>query len=139
MSKRNNQAKQHFSYKRDEEELVELCQFIREAFPGITIEREWCIFYDRNDNYLGFGKTMEEGRITRFRTPDVMIIRNNKLVGCLELDGKVHEESGFGDTLERNELYEKLRVPLKVITKSQIKISIFDDAYKKVSELLGVQ
>lgn len=139
MSKKNNQAKQHFSYKNDEQELVDLCQFIREVFPDITVEREWCIFYDRDENYLGFGKTMNEGRITRFRTPDVMIIKDKKLVGCLELDGKVHDEAGFGDTIERNELYARLKIPLKVITKSQISISIFDDAYKKVSELLGVQ
>lgn len=139
MSKKNNQAKQHFSYKNDEQELVELCQFIRDVFPNITVEREWCIFYDRDDNYLGFGKTMNEGRITRFRTPDVMLIRDDKLIGCLELDGKVHQEAGFGDTLERNELYERLGIKLKVITKSQISVSIFDEAYKLVSELLGVK
>ena len=136
MSKRNNQAKQKFGYKNDTEDLVELGQFLRESL-NVRIEREWCVFYDRNETFLGVGKNMPEGRICRFKTPDLMVFnkKNNKLICCVELDGSVHDLH-LGDTMDRNELYENLGIPLVVITKSTMGVSMFDDAYNKVQPLV---
>lgn len=136
MSKKNNQAKQKFSYKNDEQDLVDLGQFLREAF-NIRVEREWCIFYDNNDKYLGYGKTMSEERRCKFRTPDLMIInpKTRRIICCVELDGSVHDVK-LGDTMDRNDLYETLRIPLVIVNKSTIQVSMFDDAYKKVKTFI---
>lgn len=136
--KKHNQAKQHFGYKNDTSELVELGQFIREAFPNVRVEREWCVFYDQFDRYIGVGKNMPEGRICKFKTPDLMLIdkKTNKLLCCVELDGSVHDTMGFGDTMDRDELYKTLGIDLIVVNKSTIEVSMFDDAYGKIERVL---
>jgi len=133
-AKKNNQAKRKFSYKNDTDDLVELGQFLRDAFgKNLRVEREWCIFYE-NLKLLGTGKNMPEGRMYKFKTPDLMLFNNktNKLICCIELDGKVHDTVAFGDTLDRNELYKELGIPLLVVSKSTMIVSMFDDCYGKV-------
>jgi len=130
-----NQFMRQKSYKNDTEDLVNLGQFLRDAFgKNLRVEREWCVYYDNNERLIGTGKNMLEGRLCRFKTPDLMLFNNitGKLICCVELDGKVHDTVAFGDTLDRNELYEKLGIPLIVLSKSTMEVSMYDDCHSKV-------
>ena len=138
-SKKHNQWIRHKSYKNDTEDLVNLGQFLRDVFgKNLRVEREWCVFY-KDDILLGVGKNMPEDRICRFKTPDLMLINNNtnNLICCVELDGKVHDTVAFGNTLDRNELYETLGIPLVVLNKSTMEVSMFDDCYNKVEPFVS--
>jgi len=133
-SKKHNQAQRKFSYKNDTDDLVALGQFLRDAFgKNLRVEREWFVFYE-NEKLVGTGKTVPVGCRYRIKTPDLMLFNDitGKLICCVELDGKVHDTVAFGDTLDRNELYEKLGIPLIVLSKSTMEVSMYDDCHSKV-------
>lgn len=132
MSKKNNQTKRSKSYKNDTEDLVSLGQFLRDSFgKNLRVEREWCIFY-KDDKVIKIAQNVYNDHKYRFKTPDLMLFNKNKLICCVELDGSVHDTIAFGNTLERNALYERLNIPLIVLSKSTMSISMYDDCYGKV-------
>lgn len=131
--KHDNQMVRSKAYKNDTKDLVSLGQFLRDVFgKKLRVEREWFIIYDNNDKFLGVSKTVPVGNTHRIKTPDLMLFNGKKLICCIELDGSVHDTIGVGDTLARNELYERLGIPLIVLTKSEMGISMYDDCYGKV-------
>ncbi|NIU00680.1 MAG: hypothetical protein GWN01_07005 [Nitrosopumilaceae archaeon] len=136
--KKNNQAKHKFSYKNDTPELVEVAQFLREAFPGILVKVEWAILYN-DSGFKGYAKNVNIDCPYRFKTPDIMLIdkKNRNLIGCIEIDGNVHDVH-LDETWQRNELYEEIGVPLEVVTKTTMNLSIFDEAYKCAEKLCKV-
>ena len=132
--KKNNQAKQKFAYKNDTQDLVNLGQFLREAF-NVRVEREWFIFY-RDDTFVGVSSTVPDTCTYSIKTPDLMLFEGSKLICCVELDGKVHDTVAFGDTLDRNELYKTLGIPLVVINKGTLEVSMYDTAHREVEKII---
>lgn len=129
----------NYTYKNDEVELIELGQFIRDVFPNVIVQVESYILYSKTTRkYMGYTKTIPVNCPYGFRNPDIMIInkKTKELITCLELDGGIHTKTIFSDTMERNDLYEELKVPLKVITKAEITTSVFDKVYQKLSKIL---
>jgi len=134
---KNNQAKNYFSYKNDDVDLVEVGQFLRDAFK-YNVEREWYIAFDKLDGRcLGFTKTISESSGYKIRNPDLILIdKKGRLKLVIEIDGGIHDKK-FLETEKRNEDYFMAGLPLLVISKLEITTSIFDLVYKKVSEKLG--
>ena len=146
MQRKHNQAKQHFAYKNDTEDLVALGQFFREAFTGITVKREWFILFDaRTGAYVRTQEREPTSRQYKYRHPDLMIFNGKfsktvtvimeKPLVCFELDGSIHT-AHMSETWERNEQYKLAQIYLAVTNKLEIKHSMFDDAYSKISEIL---
>jgi len=134
-SKKNNQAKDFFSFKDDDFDLVELGQFIRDT-TKYRVEREWHILFNSNSgNFMGYYKTIPENPKYNSRNPDLILI-NKKTKGIeliIELDGDIHRIKET-DTDERNEQYEKAGIPLLVINKWEMNTSIYDYVNKKLEE-----
>ena len=131
----------HFGYKNDSQELIEVCQFLRETIPNIRVEREWYIVFDRKTGkYVGYSKTVVDDTKYRYRNPDILIRdkKSGELLLCVEIDGSVHDVY-VEETEERNEQYAEGNVPLLPITKSSIETSIFDEVYNKVKERLKIE
>ena len=125
--------------KNDIDELTELGQFLRDAFPKILVRVEWAMFYDDENMYRGYSKVVYEDSKYNFRIPDFMLIdkESKKLLGCIEIDGSIHDVH-VDDTDKRNKLYDDLNINLKVINKTLLKIektSIFDIIYRYAEEI----
>lgn len=112
---------------------------MRDVFPGLKVKVEWFIFYKVHDKYeyMGMKDAVYDGCTLRYRRPDLIIHVNGtkQILCCIELDGKVHTIH-LAETLQRNDLYKELKIPLIVIPKDDV--SVFDYAYQKVKEVLGV-
>lgn len=138
MALKNNQAKNFFSYKNDERELVEVGQFIRDT-TDYRVEREWYILFEKETGfYVGYSKTFNGNPKYKPRNPDLIIINKNtnQLLLVIEIDGSVHDVH-ISETEERNEEYRYAGVPLLVIDKREIETTIFDLVHKKLIERLG--
>jgi hypothetical protein len=137
MALKNNQAKAHFSYKKDDVDLVEVGQFLRET-TKYRVEREWYIFIAKtNGEYGGFSSTVgEKAHISyKIKNPDLILIdkHSQTLKLVIEIDGSVHDRK-FLKTEQRNEVYFMAGIPLLVIDKADIETTIFDLVHKKVEE-----
>ena len=133
---KNNQAKNYFSYKNDDVDLVEIGQFLRDAFK-FRVEREWFIVFNEiTRDYLGYTPNIVVEMGKKIRNPDLMIIKDNKIKLIIEIDGGIHDKKMF-DTEQRNAEYEFAGLPLLVINKLEIETTIFDLVYKKVNERIG--
>lgn len=137
---KNNQAKNYFSYKNDEIELVDLCQFLRET-TEYRVEREWYVLFDQSTGaFLRVVPNVPNNipRTIKPRNPDIILInkKTNKLVLVVEIDGEVHRVK-FLDTEERNQDYFLAGLPLLVIEKANIDTNIFDYVHRTIGEKLG--
>ena len=146
MSQKYNQAKRKFAIKNDTGELVELGQFLRDAFKGIlSIKREWFVLFDENGKYMRTQETLPYGVKPKYRTPDLIIFKKTertnssvimeKPLFCLEDDGSIHHVH-VEDTLNRNEDYKNAEIDLVIVDKPNIKVSIFDEAFSKCETLI---
>ena len=122
-----------FAYKNDRIKLSELAQFIREAFPQFRVEVEWAILYEEDGSWK-VSQKVQYGQ--RYRTPDIMLFKGNRLVACIELDGSVHDTAAFGKTLKRNEWYHDHRISLIVINEGHMKYNMYDEAYRGIENLV---
>lgn len=132
--KKNNQSKQYFSYKNDDNELVELGQFIRDT-TNYKVVREWFLVFE-NGKYIGYQKWIAENPRYVIKNPDLMLLnkKTGELKMIIEVDGDVHRVKEM-DTEQRNELYKNSGLPLLVINKWQIDTNIFDYVNKKLEEM----
>jgi len=146
LSQKYNQAKRKFATKNDTGELVELGQFLRDAFNNkISVKREWFVIFDDYGRYIRTQETLPYGKKPKYRTPDLIIFENNELsrgdvitqkpILCLEDDGSIHHVH-VEDTLNRNKDYATAGIDLVVIDKLNMKLSIFDEAYGKCETII---
>ena len=137
MKAKNNQAKEHFSYKNDDVELVTLGQFLRDV-TEYRVEREWYIIFDNmTGKYLGYTETFSGNIKHHPRNPDLIIIdkKTKELKLVIEIDGAVHDKRLFS-TQQRNEEYDDAGIQLLTISKLEIETNIYDLVYKKLHEVL---
>ncbi|WP_428323630.1 hypothetical protein [Nitrosopumilus sp.] len=129
--------------KHDDAELVELAQFIRDAFPNVTVKRDWFIVFDQEDNYVRSQESQPIGE-RNYRHPDLIVFpkvyQKHVMVKVRpivihEVDGSVHDVHVV-DTEKRNQQYENARLPLTVTNKRDITVSKFDDMYNKIEPYL---
>lgn len=146
MTQKNNQGIRKFAYKNDTGELVELGQFLRDAFQNkISVKREWFVIFDRESGkYLRTQEFIPRGFTGKYRTPDLIVfpisaskktVITEMPILCLEDDGKIHVVDMEG-TLKRNKDYERAGIDLVIVDKQKIKISVFDDAYGLCEEII---
>ncbi len=136
---KNNQAKEYFSYKNDDEDLVELGDFLRDVMP-YKVVREWYVIFEKmTGKYLGFQKTFNGNLKYIPRNPDLILVdkKTNKIVLVIEIDGSIHEVH-FAETEDRNKLYEDAGLPLLVVNTREIITTLDDIVYRKVNERLGL-
>lgn len=144
MNKKWNQARAYhikMAGKKDEEELIDVAQHLREAFGDhIKVQREWFIAWSPTGEFLYAQQNIPIG--CKYRHPDIMVFeklegnRMGKLLCCIEIDGSVHDTRAFSETQKRNAEYEKAKVPLFVCTKSKEGTNIYADTYNYVRDIL---
>lgn len=144
MNKKWNQVRNYYinkAGKKDEEELIDVAQHLREAFGDyIKIQREWYIIWSPNGEFLRVQQHLPVG--CKYRHPDIMIFeklegnRMGKLLCCIEIDGSVHDTIAYSETQKRNIEYECAKVPLLVCTKSKAGTNIYADTYNYVRDIL---
>lgn len=127
-----NQLVKSKAYKNDILELTELGQFLRDVFPTLSFKVEWFVLFDREGQFVRItDKGIPPGM--KSRHPDIMILKNNKLVACLEVDGRIHDIH-VADTMKRDEDYKTAGIPLIVINKQHMQTNMFDIAHREVSK-----
>lgn len=138
MIKKNNQAKSHFAYKHDEIELTEVGQFLRDVFPQLTVKVEWYVVFNKEGKYDHIRQFIPKGwdSYMKYRWPDIIILKDNKLLCCIEIDGVIHKKK-LSNTLNRNDQYKNAGIDLIVADKLEIKTSLFDYIYKKIEEKIN--
>lgn len=141
--KRYKQTKKYLGGKHDDKELVEIGQFIRNAFPGYTVKRDWFVVFDSEDRYIRSQET-QPMYDRNYRHPDLMVFPNKYKKSVViherplivhEIDGSVHDVK-VEDTDKRNKQYENAELPLTVTNKRDITVSVFDDTYNKIEPYL---
>ena len=132
---------------KDEKENMDLANLLR-TLPNIKVHREWFILFDTEGRFIrvqeheptGDELSMVSPRL-KYRHPDFMIFRKldrnrrGKLLCCMENDGQIHRIKA-ADTIERNEQYATAKIPLLVINKERVQISVFDHAYNMLKLFL---
>jgi len=137
--RKHNQAKRKYSYKNDEIDLVDICQFIRDTFPQYKVKREWYIFWGHDNKAKSVSLRVPIDNIYRYRHPDIMMFEDKKLILAYEIDGAYHNIDVEG-TLLRNQEYRAAGVPLLISNTEDNKIKkvdIYDDIYKKINDFLS--
>lgn len=125
-----------FAYKNDTAELIELCQFIRDVYPKLTVIREGFIFFNKGGKYMGYSTQSDNfDNMLKFRNPDVIVLdKDKKLLFCYEVDGSIHDEM-FDDN-NRDKDYRIAGITLLVTNKLLMETTIINDAYPKIESFM---
>ena len=124
--------------KYDDEELADIANFIRSVFK-VKVKIEHFVLFNNDGSYDRIAAGIYDHNIQKFRNPDLMIIKDKKLLFCVEIDGSIHDVK-VDATDKRNEQYKKAGIDLIVVNKAELKLgntSKFEYIETEVSKRLN--
>ena len=127
-----------FAVKADDQDLIEIGQFIRDT-RGFRVEREWFILFNKDDGKMvGISKEVQKSPLFTFRHPDLMILdkKTGRLLLIIEIDGDIHRIKEF-DTDQRNEQYKRSNLPVLVVKTWEVKTTLIDHVNSELNKIFG--